>query len=279
MAFLTVNFFSKCLMRTVTVQAILPVDKMDENGAPLWKSTPFQTLYLLHGMFGDQMDWMTGTRVQRWAQDRNLAVIMPAGENRFYVDTAATGEKYGEFIGKELVEMTRAMFPLSHRREDTFIAGLSMGGYGAIRNGLKYSETFGRIAGLSSGLILNRAIHSDDSAPEFTHRRKYYTAMFGDLDHLLGSDLDYQALVKKLLKEGKELPQMYLCCGTEDFLLEENRDFRDFLEKEGVSFTYEEGPGSHDWDFWDTYLVHVLDWLPLDEKSSGVSSGNVKAEK
>ena len=96
---------------------------------------------------------MNGTRIQAWAEANDLAVIMPSGENRFYLDDEKSGELYGEFIGKELVEFTRKLFPLSDKREDTFIAGLSMGGYGAIRNGLKYAENFGCVIGLSAALV------------------------------------------------------------------------------------------------------------------------------
>ena len=150
MAIIEVNFISQCLMRTVTFNAIIPADKFGPQAAAQQK--PFKTLYLLHG-------------IQAWAEANDLAVIMPSGENRFYLDDEKSGERYGEFIGRELVEFTRKLFPLSDRREDTFIAGLSMGGYGALRNGLKYAETFGCVAGLSSALIYAGLKDSDNSAP------------------------------------------------------------------------------------------------------------------
>ena len=142
MAIIEVNFISKCLMRVVTFNAIIPVDKFGPQ-AENAEQKPLKTLYLLHGIFGNYTDWVNGTRIQAWAEANDLAVIMPSGENRFYLDDEKSGELYGEFIGKELVEFTRKLFPLSDKREDTFIAGLSMGGYGAIRNGLKYAENFG----------------------------------------------------------------------------------------------------------------------------------------
>lgn len=275
MALLQVNFFSNSLMRTVTVQAIIPADKRNFDGKLLREKKPFKTLYLLHGLLGDDTDWIGGTRIQRWAQDQNLAVIMPAGENHFYVDSENSGEKYGEFIGKELVEFTRDLFPLSDKREDTFIAGLSMGGYGAIRNGLKYQDTFSHIAGLSSGFIQEGVLASKENDSFFTGSRKFYTSVFGNLENLEGSDKDYKALIGNLKEKGLEIPRIYLCCGTEDFLLQANRDYRDFLQKEEIDFTYEEGSGSHDWDFWDTYIKRVLDWLPLENAAQGISSGNV----
>ena len=275
MAIIEVNFISKCLMRTVTFNAIIPVDKFGPQ-AENAEQKPLKTLYLLHGIFGNYTDWVNGTRIQAWAEANDLAVIMPSGENRFYLDDEKSGELYGEFIGKELVEFTRKLFPLSDKREDTFIAGLSMGGYGAIRNGLKYAENFGCVIGLSAALVHDTWKDADNSAPIFTFRRNYYEAIFGEYDKVKGSDKDPKALLLKLKEEGRPVPKMYLCCGTEDGLVTANRDFRDFLNENGVDLTYAEGPGKHDWVFWDTYIKKVLDWLPLNRTGAGINSGNVK---
>lgn len=275
MAIIEVNFISKCLMRTVTFNAIIPVDKFGPQ-AENAEQKPLKTLYLLHGIFGNYTDWVNGTRIQAWAEANDLAVIMPSGENRFYLDDEKSGELYGEFIGKELVEFTRKLFPLSDKREDTFIAGLSMGGYGAIRNGLKYAENFGCVIGLSAALVHDTWKDADNSAPIFTFRRNYYEAIFGEYDKVKGSDKDPKALLLKLKEEGRPVPKMYLCCGTEDGLVTANRDFRDFLNENGIDLTYVEGPGKHDWVFWDTYIKKVLDWLPLNRTGAGINSGNVK---
>lgn len=275
MAIIEVNFISKCLMRTVTFNAIIPVDKFGPQTETA-EQKPLKTLYLLHGIFGNYTDWVNGTRIQAWAEANDLAVIMPSGENRFYLDDEKSGELYGEFIGKELVEFTRKLFPLSDKREDTFIAGLSMGGYGAIRNGLKYAENFGCVIGLSAALVHDTWKDADNSAPIFTFRRNYYEAIFGEYDKVKGSDKDPKALLLKLKEEGRPVPKMYLCCGTEDDLVTANRDFRDFLNENGVDLTYVEGPGKHDWVFWDTYIKKVLDWLPLNRTGAGINSGNVK---
>ena len=275
MAIIEVNLISKCLMRTVTFNAIIPVDKFGPQ-AENAEQKPLKTLYLLHGIFGNYTDWVNGTRIQAWAEANDLAVIMPSGENRFYLDDEKSGELYGEFIGKELVEFTRKLFPLSDKREDTFIAGLSMGGYGAIRNGLKYAENFGCVIGLSAALVHDTWKDADNSAPIFTFRRNYYEAIFGEYDKVKGSDKDPKALLLKLKEEGRPVPKMYLCCGTEDGLVTANRDFRDFLNENGVDLTYVEGPGKHDWVFWDTYIKKVLDWLPLNRTGAGINSGNVK---
>ena len=275
MALIQVNFMSESLVRTVPINVILPVDKLSLPGTPPREEKPFKTLYLLHGVFGNYTDWVSGTKLQRWAEEKDLAVVMPSGDNMFYVDQEACHNYYGEFIGRELVEITRKMFPLSRKREDTFIAGLSMGGYGAIRNGLKYHDTFGCAAGLSSALIIDGLEARTNDHPMFIERRDYAEAVFGDLSKVKNSDKNPEWLVKKLKAEGAELPKFYMCCGVSDSLLEPNRKLRDVFLKEGVDLTYEEGPGAHEWDFWNTYIKKIIDWLPLGETQAGMNSGNV----
>ena len=159
MASFLVNFTSQSLGRTVPVYVILPTDKMYFPGMPVrTQGKPYKTLYLLHGVLGNYTDWLHGTRIQRWAEENDLAVVMPSGDNAFYVDQPWNCNYYSKFIGEELVNFTRKSFPLSHNREDTYIAGLSMGGYGALHNGLKYHETFGYIAGLSAALVVNESM-------------------------------------------------------------------------------------------------------------------------
>lgn len=276
MAQFTVDFFSRCLMRTVSIKVLLPTDKSYFPGQPVPEEKPFKTLYLLHGIYGSNGDWINGTRLQSWAQARNLAVVMPSGENHFYLDCEDSGELYGEFIGRELVDFTRRSFPLSRRREDTFIGGLSMGGYGALRNGLKYHDTFGGIVALSAALILEQAVNSTETPGRMPmDSRRYYRHVFGDLDTLLGSDKDYRALILSLKEQGADIPAIYMACGSEDFLIEQNRAYRDFLQEQEVPVTYEEAPGVHDWIFWDTFIHRALEWLPLDDAVEGISSGNV----
>ncbi|MBO5503023.1 MAG: acetylesterase, partial [Lachnospiraceae bacterium] len=121
MALIQVNYVSKSLFRTVTLNVILPVDKLDaETMNYMSTGNKFKTLYLLHGLIGNYTDWVSGTRIQRWAEEKDLAVVMPSGDNAFYVNSMAPNNDYGKFIGEELVEVTRMMFPLSDKREDTF---------------------------------------------------------------------------------------------------------------------------------------------------------------
>ena len=273
MALLQCNFFSQALMRTVPIQVVLPTDKTLGPGGPAAQG-PFKTLYLLHGIFGNDTDWVCGTRVQSWAQDRNLAVVMPSGDNSFYVDNPKASAYYGRFIGQELVDFTRRSFPLSTRREDTFLGGLSMGGFGAIVNGLQHPQTFGAVAALSSALILDSMLEHTQYTDFLMTNKGYYESVFGELSQVRGGVNDYDALAEKVAKEPVR-PKFYLACGTEDGLLGVNRQFRDHLLQLGYDVTYEEGPGVHDWYFWDEYILKVLNWLPLDQPVQGVSSGHV----
>jgi S-formylglutathione hydrolase FrmB len=262
MAFLQVNFFAETLKRQVCFNALVPVDT-NEVSDPETVGKPMKSLYLLHGYAGNHMDWVCGTKIQELSQKYNIAVFMPSGENNFYLDDTDMGALYAEFIGRELVEFTRRMFHLSHKREDTFIGGLSMGGYGAIRNGLKYSESFGRIIALSSALIIKNiaGIPVDFKDPIADY--SYYRRVFGDLNELIGSDKDPEALITGLIKRNAVIPKIYMACGTEDFLINENRDLHNFLVSQNVEHTYVEGSGVHDWTFWNEYIEKGLAWSTL----------------
>ena len=275
MAFIQMSILSKSLMRTVPVNVILPADKMVFPGMPEPPEKPFKTLYLLHGVFGSYIDWVNGTRIQRYAEEHDLAVVMPSGDNAFYVDQPGANNYYGEFVGKELVELTRKMFPLSRKREDTFIGGLSMGGYGAMRNGLKYWENFGSIVALSGALLVEDVAKRTNDDPFFLNRRDYAEACFGDLSKILDSDRNPKYLVRQLKKEGRPIPRIYMACGDADSLLPANQDMAAFLKEQGADVTFEVGPGAHEWDFWDTYIRKAIEWLPTDKASQGMNSGNV----
>ncbi|MNC31059.1 enterobactin/ferric enterobactin esterase [compost metagenome] len=257
MANMQVEFYSKSLKRQVSFSALLPIERLEP---PTPERRGLKSLYLLHGYAGSHTDWLYFTRIRELSEKYNIAVFMPSGENHFYLDDEDKEERHGEFIGHELVELTRSLFPLSREREDTFIGGLSMGGFGAIRNGLKYNGSFGRIIALSSALILHGIAGIGPDFHNGIAGYAYYRRVFGDLNSLLGSDKDPEALVKELKTAGADLPQIYMACGTDDFLLKENRLFHVFLAGERVAHTYKESPGAHNWDFWNTHIAEALEW-------------------
>lgn len=275
MAIIQVNFLSQTLKRTVPIQVVLPSDKVLSYTGHMSESKPYKTLYLLHGLLGNCTDWVMNTNIQRLAEDRNLAVVMPSGENSFYVNQILPNNDFGEYIGRELVEMTRRMFPLSHKREDTFIAGLSMGGFGALRNGLKYHKTFGYIA------VLSGALQIFEMSPEAPgHDLFHEDAVFGDLSQAGQTDKNprvaFQQMVKALQGNTAAYPKMYMACGEQDGLLAVNQKMYDFLRQGGIDVRWYQGPGGHDWDFWREQIKCVLDWLPLEKAVSGLNSGNVR---
>jgi S-formylglutathione hydrolase FrmB len=263
MAILTATYTSACINRPTTFTAIIPFEKTSDvfhpHPGPCRADVKLKSLYLLHGILGNHQDWILNTNLTELAEKYQVAIILPSGDNSFYVDNYED-QRYGEFIGKELVEVSRTLFPLSRNREDTFIAGLSMGGYGALRNGIKYNETFSHAAGLSSALVFYFASASTNEALYTFQKRYFYEKTFGDLNNLIGSDMDLEALINTCTNP----PKLFMAIGREDFLYESNQRFRSYLETMGsIDFTYEEGPGNHTWDFWRTYLDHVLQWLPL----------------
>ena len=146
-------------------------------------------------------------------------------------------EYYEKFIGEELIALTRKAFPLSDKREDTWIAGLSMGGGGAIRCGIRYGHVFSKAAGLSSGITMG------ESAQKRGH----------------GADT-VQAL-QDAVATGGLLPELFMTVGTEDPLLQNNREFHEILKKQGIEHIYEEHSGGHTWEYWDGHLPEVLDWF------------------
>ena len=267
MALIEMNLVSHALLRCVPVQVILPADKWNPDGT-LMPRKKFKTLYLLHGLWGNYADWVTCSRIRQWAEKRDLAVVMPSGDNSFYVDRPETNNNYGKFLGEELIELTRRMFPLSEKREDTFIGGLSMGGFGAMRNGLKYSDTFGAIISFSG------AFHVMDYENFDPKTRAFGEGLFGPMEAAAKSDKN-PAVLAKALAEAEEKPRIYMSCGTEDGLMPANRAFRKVLEENGFDVTWYEGPGGHDWDVWNGDIQRALEWLPLGDGAEGLNSGNV----
>lgn len=274
MALMQINLFSSSLMRTVPIQVILPADKLTPPSVKPREDKPYPTLYLLHGIFGNCTDWLSNTRLMRYAEENDLAVVMPSGDNAFYVDQTNVNNNYGIFVGKELVELTRKMLPLSHRREETFIGGLSMGGFGALRNGLKYSETFGRIIALSSALIVEGLTNRTNETPFFIERRDYAEAIFGNLENVMDSDKNPAFLARQIAKNHGSFPEIFMACGEQDSLLPANEAFMRLLLSLHANVTFETAPGGHDWDFWDQFIQKAIQWLPVSG-ANGISSGNV----
>lgn len=259
MSKLSIEFFSTSLVRPVSFQMFLPNDprpevNLQEN--PYYQR-PTKTLFLLHGYTGNAASW----GIEDLANQYNFAMVIPNGENSFYLDGLATGQKHGTFLGVELVEYIRKTFGLATKPEDTGILGLSMGGFGALHTGLAYPKTFGYIGAMSSALIIHGIAGMKPGTDNGVANYDYYRNCFGDLDHVLESESNPEVLVKKCIDNQIQIPKIYMCCGTEDFLLGPNREFHQFLESNGVEHTYMESKGIHDGIFWDEYTKKIVPWM------------------
>lgn len=263
MALAHVDFFSNVLGMCVQMDVILPQRTTGQIGMEGKGSDCYPTLYLLHGMSDDHTIWQRRTSIERYVSDLGLAVVMPCTHLAWYTDTQY-GYRYWEYISHELPEICRSFFNgMSHRREDTFAAGLSMGGYGAFKLGLRASETFSAVASLSGGLDPFSTVSSGmDSS-----RAALWKGIFGKAEDIPGSENDLFALAEKLKASGKPLPKMYQWCGTEDFLYQSNLKMRDHLLSLGYDLTYTESPGDHQWKYWDEKIQDVLKWLPLEHNT------------
>jgi putative tributyrin esterase len=255
MALLRCNFFSDSLGLSTSMTVILPQAVRGQVGMPgVSRRERHPVLYLMHGLSDDDTIWTRRTSIERYVAGLDLAVVMPQVHRSFYVDMEY-GMAFWTFLSEELPALARSFFPLSSEREDNFVAGLSMGGYGALKWAMSRPEAFAAAASLSGGV--NRAKRPTDPA-----RARDYHLVFGDKP-VAGTENDLFHLVDRLDKSSGPKPKIYQCCGTEDFLYQDNLLFRDACLKTSLDFTYNEGPGVHDWAYWDAKIQDVLAWLPL----------------
>lgn len=268
MALFTVQFRSESLMRSVSFTVCLPLEDMQIPGFPRHeKNGDFKTLYLFHGFWGDDKLWLYHGNILDLSMKYNIAIVMPSIENSFYLDDPKRAAYYAKYACEELPNFTRKAFPLSKKREDTIVGGMSMGGYGAMRNGLYYHKTFGAVIALSSAYITGMVAGLSKGQTENGLSYDYYEHLFGPPSQVLGGDKDPKALAAQLAEKGEAIPAIYMACGSEDFLIEPNRDLHRHLKKIGVQHRYDEGAGAHDFKFWNEYLDKGLQWYLEQEKS------------
>ena len=251
MAFCELHLFSEALGLQTTVYAIIPQKKaLGEIGVKKAETDgKFKCLYLLHGLSDDHTIWMRRTSIERYADEAGIAVITPFGDRSFYTDMVHGG-KYYTYIAKELPLHIQRFFNVSDKREDNFIAGLSMGGYGALKIGLKNPDCFSHIAALSS-------------VADIMKRKATFAtplkAVYGEnIDIPESDDLFY------LAKEGDKCdikPRIFMGVGTSDGLYEENVRLKECFEGLSYDFTYRESAGTHSWAFWDEYIKYVIEWI------------------
>jgi S-formylglutathione hydrolase FrmB len=246
MAHLRVDFFSDVLGLSTSMTVVLPQTAQNQIGVQaLADEGDPPTLYLLHGLSDDDTIWTRHTSIERYAAERGIAVVMPQVHRSFYMDEAY-GNRYWTFLSEELPSLVNRFFRLSSQREDTFVAGLSMGGYGALKWALHQPDKFAAAASLSGALDMARR----------TTEEPMLRRIYGD-DPIAGTPGD----LLWLLGQAPALPRLYVCCGTEDGLYDDNLTFVAACAERGIPVTTDFGPGDHDWAYWDARIQDVLMWM------------------
>ncbi|MBC6310794.1 esterase family protein [Listeria sp. FSL L7-1582] len=242
MAIFSTHFASQSLQLKTSLQVFIP-DIIDTD-------KPMRLLYLLHGLSDDDTAWLTNSSLVRYAENRNIAIVMPQVHRSFYTDMQ-TGNRYWTFLSEELPRLVHSWFKLPTEPENTYVAGLSMGGYGAFKWALHYPEKFAGMASLSGALDI---VALREARPEGEAEMQ---ATFGDIESHRGSDNDLLTLLGKITAK----PRVLQLCGTEDFLYENNLGFKAHIEQTDLPYTYQESPGEHNWEYWDREIQTVLNWI------------------
>ncbi len=253
MAFCELRYHSDALGRSVSVNVILPENASTMIGMTTKSGETYKTLYLLHGLSDDHTSWERRSSIERYAAEYGIAVVMPNGDRSWYTDMA-NGARYFTFITEELPNVCRRFFRgMSDRREDNFIGGLSMGGYGAVKAALTHPYSYGGCICLSGALD----IASFEPMP-----LEEWKTIFGyeltSIEELRGSIHDVYTLAEKNAREGKPFMKLYMWCGDNDFLLDNSIRFDRLLKELNVEHKYEQSEGDHSWKWWD---MHIQDGL------------------
>ena len=246
MALFHISMRSASLDMSTNLSVLLPSDVSDvpADGYPV--------LYLLHGLSDDHTKWLRATRIEEYAARYKVCVVMPEVQRSFYMNMRH-GLFYDDFIAKDLPAFIEKTFPVTKKREKTFIAGLSMGGFGAVKTGLREHQKFGACAGLSAVFAPFEQL---GTAGE--DRMRLAHSILGNDLKLDERDDPYKLAEWQSLLPEEARTRLYLAIGTEDFLYEDNVNFRAHLDRLGLAYTYEEAPGTHCWDFWDKYIQNAL---------------------
>ena len=252
----TLKLASKLMAREMPFRVVIPDD---------YKAKPdsrYGVIYLLHGLTGHFDNWTDKTRVADYAKSHRFIIVTPEGDNGWYTDSVTTAnDKYESYILQELIPEIDRRYRTIADRENRFIAGLSMGGYGAVKFGLKYPAVFA-VVGSFSGALGATGYGGTDTGPI----GKSLSAVFGPADSATRKANDVFGIVRSLAPEQiKQLPFIYQSCGTEDFVFANNRDFVALLTEKKVPHEYRQHPGGHTWDFWD---AHVQEFLTLVSRRS-----------
>ncbi|MBR4058812.1 MAG: esterase family protein [Lachnospiraceae bacterium] len=249
MALIDIKLYSEALGMQTEVYVVIP-QKSTQGEIGITNNvgdTKYKCLYLLHGLSDDHSIWLRRTSVERYASDYGICVVMPCGHKSFYTDMKY-GNKYYTYIAKELPCIIQELFKVSNRQEDNFIAGLSMGGYGALKIALKERGKFCAAAGLSSVADIRRKDFEKVQIPIWGENRE------------IPAEDDLFSLVEQC-NEYYDKPRLFMAIGTEDFMYQDNVRLKEKIKSLDYDYTYYEAPGTHCWEFWDEYIQYVLEWM------------------
>jgi len=254
MARMICDFVSSTLRISTSMTVLMPQSTAPGNAGTGESGKGVPVLYLLHGLTDDDSMWTRNTSIERYASERGIAVVMPQAAHSFYADEAQ-GLPYWTFLTQELPELVSSFFRVSTVREDTFVAGLSMGGYGALKWALHEPHRFAFAASLSGVTALDGTAPDGDPWVQGILDRVFggntFAGTGNDLLHLLETVTP------------AELPQLLVTCGTGDFLYPQNVRFVEAARHLGIDPQVDFGPGDHDWGYWDTGIQQVIDLLPI----------------
>jgi len=240
---------SRVLGMDTNINVILPHDYYDAQGNP---GKYDKVLYLLHGLKQNADAWPRMSSVERYANYYGYAVVIPEVQRSFYADMPG-GPSYFSYITEELPALMHAMFRLPTGRENTYVGGLSMGGYGALKCALTYPDKYCGAMCFSSGFY---AIENIERMVKTYYKLGELRAILGD-DLTLAPENDVDHLIK-VFPANAQKPRLYLACGTEDFLFAANERARDTLRAHGFDPTWEQWAGEHSWKFWDVALERSM---------------------
>lgn len=242
MAHLTINFRSKALGMPVMLDVLMPQGR---GG--------YKTLYLLHGAGGDHTSWVLNTRIADYVNNRNIAVVMPSGKNRFYVNNEY-GKNFYTYITEELVSQCEQWFDISRKAEDRYIAGMSMGGYGAVYAGLKKPSMYNTVFSYSGLLNILERYDKPQGIDMFP--------VFGTRQQLIYNNYDLYTLIN----QAENVQTKYvIACGTQDPRIHMSRQLSEALTNGGIPNVYRESPGAHDFAYWDYCIEQTVKYICGEE--------------
>jgi len=253
MAHISLDYKSESLVRNVSLEVFLPYSEGVPEDGRLYK-----TLYFLPGFSASAIELATYLSFRTKSLIHNIAVVIVNGDNSFYINKPERMEMYEAFITKEVPKVTRDLFPLSDKKEDTFIGGLSMGGYGSLVNGLKDTDTFGKIAMMSPAIDLYKML--DDSKQGFT--QNFLDGLFESREAHQNSLEFPETAIEEHIKNDREFPELFLTCGTDDELTyDDTVQLHKILNENDIEVEYIEDSGNHDIFFWDKMMTPMFEFL------------------